>query len=154
MPNKRMEAADTQALRLDNQVCFALYACSLAMTQQYKPLLQPLGLTYPQYLVMLVLWEEDGVTLRHVATRLMQKSGSLTPVLKRLEAEGLLNRVRDPGDERSLSLRLTPRGRQLEVEALKVNQCIAACSGLSAQELVTLRRTLQRLLKNLDACSV
>jgi len=107
-------AAQANWLALDHQLCFALYSASLAMTKAYKPLLAPLGLTYPQYLVMLVLWEGDGVTVSHVGERLSLDSGTLTPLLKRLQALGLLQRLRDAADERRVLLQLTPGGGELQ----------------------------------------
>src|SRR3954470_3664742 len=98
------------ALLLDNQLCFALYSASLAMTKLYKPLLDELGLTYPQYLVMLALWERDGSTVSELGQRLYLDSGTLTPLLKRLEAAGLVSRVRSTEDERRVHLRLTSAG--------------------------------------------
>ena len=98
------------ALRLDNQVCFALYSASLAMTKLYKPLLDDIGLTYPQYLVMLVLWEQDGITVSELGERLYLDSGTLTPLLKRLEASGHIRRARDAQDERRVRIALTPQG--------------------------------------------
>ena len=95
---------DEDRLKLDQQLCFALYSTSLAMTKVYKPLLEAVGLTYPQYLMMLVLWESDGLTLKELAKRLHQDSGALTPVLKRLEAEGYVTRKRSLQDERNLSI--------------------------------------------------
>ena len=110
--------ADTQAscdeLLLDNQVCFALHSTSLLMTKVYKPLLQALGLTYPQYLAMLVLWQRDGLTVGEISQHLLTDPGSLTPLLKRLEAEGLLTRTRSSADERVVELRLTEKGRSLQ----------------------------------------
>src|SRR5438105_12628747 len=106
-----------QLLRLDNQLCFALYSASLAMTKLYKPLLDPLGLTYPQYLAMLVLWERDGITVSELGERLQLDSGTLTPLLKRLESQGLLARERDRADERRVLLQLTPAGRALKARA-------------------------------------
>ena len=97
-------------LALDHQLCFALYAASLAMTKAYKPLLAPLGITYPQYLVLLVLWEGDGITVSQLGDRLTLDSGTLTPLLKRLDAQGLLQRQRDAADERRVLLHLTPAG--------------------------------------------
>ncbi|MCT8987540.1 MarR family winged helix-turn-helix transcriptional regulator [Shewanella phaeophyticola] len=94
-------------IRLNNQFCFAVYSTSLAIIQLYKPLLESIGLTYTQYLVMLILWEQDGLSLKSVATQLGQQSGALTPVIKRLESDGLLKRVRTPNDERRLCLQLT-----------------------------------------------
>jgi DNA-binding transcriptional ArsR family regulator len=107
-------ASDTftpdQALLLDNQLCFALYSASLAMTKLYKPLLDELGLTYPQYLAMLVLWERDGLMVSELGERLSLDSGTLTPLLKRLEAAGLVARIRDVQDERRVHITLTPAG--------------------------------------------
>src|SRR5438270_12845677 len=101
------------ALLLDNQLCFALYSTSLAMTKLYKPLLDELGLTYPQYLVMLVLWEGDGLMVSELGQRLYLDSGTLTPLLKRLEASGLVSRMRDVDDERRVRVHLTAAGRKL-----------------------------------------
>ncbi|WP_109511982.1 MarR family winged helix-turn-helix transcriptional regulator [Pseudomonas ovata] len=131
------------ALRLDNQLCFALYSTSLSMTKVYKPLLQALGLTYPQYLAMLVLWEQDGLTVGDVSTRLLTDPGSLTPLLKRLESEGLINRTRSKQDERVVLLHLTEQGRALQHKALSVPNCILSASGL---ELDTLRELQEQLL--------
>jgi DNA-binding MarR family transcriptional regulator len=120
------DAPDVQAwLALDHQLCFALYSASLAMTKTYKPLLEPLGLTYPQYLVMLVLWEGDGCTVSQLGERLQLDSGTLTPLLKRLQAQGLLQRLRDAADERRVLLQLTPEGRALKARAVVVPQAIA-----------------------------
>jgi DNA-binding MarR family transcriptional regulator len=137
-------------LALDKQLCFALYAASLAMTKAYKPLLAPLGLTYPQYLVMLVLWEADGLTVSQLGERLTLDSGTLTPLLKRLEALALVQRQRDTSDERRVLLRLRPAGRALRAHAVAVPQAIAcatACDlqqiGLLADQLRTLRQQLQ-----------
>ncbi len=131
------------ALRLDNQLCFALYSTSLSMTKVYKPLLQALGLTYPQYLAMLVLWEQDGLTVGDVSTRLLTDPGSLTPLLKRLESEGLISRTRSKQDERVVLLHLTEQGRALQHKALSVPNCILSASGL---ELDTLRELQEQLL--------
>ena len=102
-----------QALLLDHQLCFAMYSASLAMTKAYKKLLAPLDITYPQYLVMMVLWEKDQVTVSELGGRLFLDSGTLTPLLKRMEAMGLLHRTRDAEDERRVLVSLTPAGRAL-----------------------------------------
>src|SRR5213080_3658005 len=104
-----------QALKLDNQLCFALYSASLAMTKLYKPLLDELGLTYPQYLAMLVLWERDGLMVSKLGERLSLDSGTLTPLLKRLESAGLVARIRAVEDERRVHVTLTAAGRRLKV---------------------------------------
>ncbi|AIN57327.1 MarR family transcriptional regulator [Pseudomonas soli] len=138
--------ADTQApcdaLLLDNQVCFALHSTSLLMTKVYKPLLQALGLTYPQYLAMLVLWEQDGLTVGEISQRLLTDPGSLTPLLKRLESEGLLKRSRSREDERVVLVQLTDKGRALQAEAQRVPQCILQASGHSAEQLRKLQADL------------
>lgn len=132
-------------LQLDQQLCFALYSASLAMTKQYKPLLDPLGLTYPQYLVMLVLWESTPVAVNELGKRLHLDSGTLTPLLKRLEASGLIHRQRDSGDERRVLVSLTAAGQQLKEQAKSIPQTIACQVGLELQDIESLRQTLQRL---------
>jgi MarR family transcriptional regulator, organic hydroperoxide resistance regulator len=141
------QASDTPAdwLVLDHQLCFALYAASLAMTKLYKPLLDPLGLTYPQYLVMLVLWEQDGSSVGELGGRLALDSGTLTPLLKRLEAAGLVQRLRDAADERRVLLQLTAAGRSLKARARRVPVVIAQASGCSLDEVSRLTRQLQAL---------
>ena len=134
-----------QALKLDNQLCFALYSASLAMTKLYQPLLAELGLTYPQYLAMLVLWQADGITVSMLGDRLALDSGTLTPLLKRLEVSGLVQRLRDTADERRVLLQLTPAGRALKTRALRVPQNIAAASGCKLGELASLTARLTAL---------
>ncbi len=106
----RLPTTPCEQLKLDNQLCFALYSTSLQMTKVYKPLLQALGLTYPQYIAMLVLWERDGLTVGEISARMLTDPGSLTPLLKRLEGEGLITRTRSSEDERVVLLRLTDKG--------------------------------------------
>ncbi|WP_295478849.1 MarR family transcriptional regulator [uncultured Pseudomonas sp.] len=142
--------AGCDALQLDNQLCFALYSTSLMMTKTYKPLLQALGLTYPQYLVMLVLWERDGLTVGEVSTRMLTDPGSLTPLLKRLEGEGLLDRVRSKQDERVVLLHLTQKGRDLQAQAKDVPNCILAASGLDMERLRQLQGQLLALRDSLQ----
>ena len=148
MPRDRTStpnAADRRAdawLALDKQLCFALYSASLAMTKVYKPLLAPLGLTYPQYLVMLALWEGDGQSVSELGDKLALDSGTLTPLLKRLEAQGQLSRERDSADERRVIVRLTPVGRQLKIQARRVPQEIGRASGCELSEIVDLTRQL------------
>ena len=129
-------------LALDKQLCFALYSASLAMTKVYKPLLAPLGLTYPQYLVMLALWEDDAQSVSALGDRLALDSGTLTPLLKRLEAQGRLSRDRDADDERRVIVRLTPGGRQLKLQARRIPQEIGRASGCELSEIVGLTRQL------------
>jgi DNA-binding MarR family transcriptional regulator len=115
------------------------------MTKAYKPLLQGIGLTYPQYLAMLVLWERDGITVGEISSRLLTEPGSLTPLLKRLEAEGLLKRLRSRADERVVELRLTEAGHALKLRAEDFPHCMTECSGLSSDALRALRDQLNKL---------
>ena len=146
-------SASPPALLLDNQLCFALYSASLAMTKLYKPLLAQLGLTYPQYLVMLVLWEQDDMTVSELGERLFLDSGTLTPLLKRLEASGLLARERDAQDERRVRLTLTAQGRALRDAAESVPACILQSTQCALPELMALTAQLQRLRDQLGAPS-
>ncbi|WP_316861537.1 MarR family transcriptional regulator [uncultured Cohaesibacter sp.] len=136
---------------IDQQLCFSLYSASLAMTQLYKPLLEPLGLTYAQYLIMLILWEKDGISLKDIGERLGQKSGALTPVLKRLEQDALVERIRDTRDERALSIKLTTKGDAMRHEAASVGPCIARACGMPLPDLIDLKARLDLLRSNLHA---
>ena len=130
---------------LDNQLCFALYAASLSMTKLYKPLLDELQLTYPQYLVLLVLWERDGPSVSELGLRLQLDSGTLTPLLKRMEAAGLVQRQRSSLDERKVHVCLTAVGRDLQTRAAHVPGCVARQSGIGLEALISLRDQLQQL---------
>lgn len=136
-------------LLLDNQLCFALYSTSLAMTQFYKEPLSAIGLTYPQYTVMLILWEQDGVSLKHISDALGQKSGALTPVIKRMEADGLVKRLRGVDDDRSLSIALTEKGKKLREQGLDVNRCVAQACGMNMDDVIALREQLVALRNKL-----
>jgi len=143
-----------QVLALDNQTCFALYAANRAMTALYRPVLATLGLTYPQYLVMLVLWEaesrEGAVRVSFVGQRLRLDTGTLTPLLKRLEGQGLIQRQRDADDERVVQVALTGKGRLLKAQAREVPGQLLCGSGLDPQRLASLRDELRSLLVLLD----
>ncbi len=136
-------------LLLDNQLCFALHSTSLQMTKVYKPLLKSLGLTYPQYLAMLVLWESDGISVGDLSQRLLTDPGSVTPLLKRLEAEGLINRVRSKSDERVVELFLTERGQALREQAKALPSCILKASDQPLDRLMALRDELLALRASL-----
>jgi DNA-binding MarR family transcriptional regulator len=140
-----------QALLLDNQLCFALYSASLAMTKLYKPLLDELGLTYPQYLALLVLWERDGVTVSELGERLSLDSGTLTPLLKRLEGAGLLSRLRDAADERRVLIRLTAAGRRLKARAQRIPGCVLQAAQCNVADAMALTRQVQALRNRLTA---
>lgn len=140
-----------QALLLDNQLCFALYSASLAMTKLYKPLLDELGLTYPQYLALLVLWEEDGIAVSALGERLSLDSGTLTPLLKRMESAGLVSRLRDATDERRVLIRLTAAGRQLKTRAERIPGCVLQAAQCDVAEAIALTRQIQALRNRLAA---
>ena len=151
MPNKTATPSADAMLLLDNQLCFALYSTSLAMTKLYKPLLDELGLTYPQYLTMLVLWEQDGLTVSELGQRLYLDSGTLTPLLKRLESSGLISRMRAVEDERRVHITLTAAGRKLKTRAAKIPGCILSASQCSIPELIALTQQVQALRQRLVA---
>lgn len=151
MPNKTAPPSADAMLLLDNQLCFALYSTSLAMTKLYKPLLDELGLTYPQYLTMLVLWEQDGLTVSELGQRLYLDSGTLTPLLKRLETSGFISRIRAVEDERRVHISLTAAGRKLKAQAAKIPGCILSASQCSIPELVALTQQVQALRQRLVA---
>ncbi|MDB5656184.1 MAG: transcriptional regulator [Tardiphaga sp.] len=138
-------------LKLENQVCFAVYSTAHAFNRIYKPLLERLDLTYPQYLVMLVLWERDDVAVKHIGERLFLDSGTLTPLLKRLEAAGLIRRTRSLEDERQVMIALTPHGHALRDKAKTVPHGVLAASACSVDELVSLKNDLVALRDRLNA---
>ena len=152
-----VDAADSETgelkdpLLLDNQLCYALYAAAHRMTKSYRPMLERMGLTYPQYLVLLVLWESDGVTVSEIGRRLRLDSGTLTPVLKRLETVGYLVRNRRRSDEREVEIALTESGRALRAEAVGVRQSVMCQLHMSEPEIQAMRADLNALIDNLSA---
>src|SRR5438477_7511747 len=146
----RKSAGDLPLL-LGNQLCFAVYSTAHAFNRFYKPLLDRLGLTYPQYLAMLVLWEQDGVAVKEIGERLYLDSGTLTPLLKRLEAAGFVKRTRSTEDERQVLVALTPQGQALKEKARTVPQSILAASECSVAELVALKSEIVTLRDRLNA---
>ncbi|MDE2429712.1 MAG: MarR family transcriptional regulator [Burkholderiales bacterium] len=148
---KKNSSADFNMLALDNQFCFALYSASLAMTKTYKPLLEKLGLTYPQYLVMLVLWEKDDVLVKDIGKLLFLDSGTLTPLLKRLETAGFLIRSRDETDERQVRITLTEEGKALKKQAKEIPPQIMCASRQSTESLIKLREQLTVLRNDLNS---
>lgn len=138
-------------LMLGNQLCFAIYSTAHAFNRAYKPLLDRLGLTYPQYLVMLILWERDGLAVKEIGERLFLDSGTLTPLLKRLEAAHLIKRTRSSEDERQVLIALTAQGEALHEKAKAVPPAILAASGCSIAELSGLRKSLVALRDQLNA---
>ncbi|MDO1581441.1 MarR family winged helix-turn-helix transcriptional regulator [Rhizobium oryzicola] len=136
-------------IKLNQMVCFALYGASHAFSRAYKPLLDPLGLTYPQYLVMISLWEKDGQPVKALGEALGLDSGTLSPLLKRLEQAGLVSRVRSKQDERQVNITLTDRGRQMQEETAGVATAIGQATGCTIAELESLRERLRLLEANL-----
>lgn len=145
-----MPAPDPPSPRLDDFLCFAVYSAGHAFNRLYRPLLDRLGLTYPQYLAMVALWEADGITVGDLGRRLGLESSTLTPLLKRLQAMDLVARDRDPDDERQVRIRLTPKGRALEKPACAVPAELAAASGISPEEYGKIRAGLDALRAALD----
>ncbi|WP_165826118.1 MarR family winged helix-turn-helix transcriptional regulator [Rhizobium wuzhouense] len=138
-------------LRLDKQLCFALYGAAHAFTRAYKPLLSPLGLTYPQYVVMMALWEEDDLPVKGLGERVGLDSGTLSPLLKRLEQVGYVARRRDVADERQVFITLTEEGRALKARAVDVLRAIGGQTGCDVSEIQSLRDSLKRLKGHLEA---
>ncbi|MEU0026103.1 MarR family transcriptional regulator [Streptomyces sp. NPDC006335] len=146
-PDERAE----QTLLLDDQLCFALYAASRAVTARYRPLLDELGLTYPQYLVLLVLWEQDSISVRDLGAALQLESSTLSPLLKRLEAAGLLRRERRPDDERSVAIRLTDEGAALREKARAVPPAMGNAMGLTPEQEASVKQLLRLITSNVTA---
>ena len=145
------QAIPEEEKRLERQLCFAVYATAHAFTRAYKPILDRVGLTYPQYLVMLVLWEKSRLPVKAIGEQLDLDSGTLSPLLKRLEQNGLIARVRDPKDERQVIVSLTEKGSAMKGEVDTIMTAIGEAAGCSMEEMVSLRERLQRLRSNLTA---
>ncbi|MEU6483993.1 MarR family transcriptional regulator [Streptomyces sp. NPDC046887] len=153
-----METVDTapaeEVLRLDHQICFSLHAAARAFNGVYRTALKDLGLTYPQYLVMLVLWEHGELPVKRIGERLRLDSGTLSPLLKRLEATGYVERRRSAEDERSVTVRPTPAGAALRERAVDVPRRIGAATGMELAEVMELRARLDRLTEALDGAEL
>ncbi|MBB2200814.1 MarR family winged helix-turn-helix transcriptional regulator [Gluconacetobacter tumulisoli] len=135
---------------LEHFLCFALYSTSHAFNRVYKPLLDAIGLTYPQYLVMTVLWGQDGMLVGQIGEKLALESSTLTPLIKRLEVAGLLQRTRDTRDERQVRVTLTPQGRALEAEAASIPACILEATGRTPEQLMRLKTDIDALRNQLE----
>ena len=141
-----MDERKYDALKIENQLCFPLYACSREIIKQYKPFLDEIDLTYTQYIAMMVLWEHQSVTVKELGQYLFLDSGTLTPLLKKMEAKGIISRKRDEEDERSLIVSLTAGGEALKERAVEVPQKMAQCVRLAPEEAQELYRLLYKLL--------
>lgn len=138
------------ALRLENQLCFPLYACAKEVTRRYKPFLDPLGLTYTQYITMMVMWEKKEVRVKDLGEVLYLDSGTLTPLLKRLEQKGLISRSRYQEDERALCVRITEEGEKLRETAKSVPVGMRACIPLNDEEMLVMKKLLSRTLDAIE----
>lgn len=147
-----MSEHDFDALKIENQLCFPLYACSREVIKQYKPFLDELDLTYTQYIAMMVLWENQEMTVKELGDVLYLDSGTLTPLLKKLEAKNYVTRTRSRKDERNLIVALTEQGEQLKEQAMKMPRAIADYTELSKKEAEDLYRTLYKILARLEQC--
>ncbi|MCP1438812.1 DNA-binding MarR family transcriptional regulator [Erwinia persicina] len=148
--DKDDKKAEASPLLLDQQLCFALYSTNLALHKLYRQLLAPLDITYPQYLVMLVLWERDDVTVSEIGERLFLDSATLTPLLKRLEAAGLLDRQRSRKDERQVVVTLTEQGRELRHKAVDLPQAVSCAAACDAEKMRVLKAELESLRDSLN----
>ncbi len=137
-------------LKLENQLCFPLYACSKEIIKKYKPYLDPLGITYTQYIALMALWEEDNITLKNLGKKLFLDSGTLTPLLKKMESQNLVIRQRSSDDERNVYIRLTEEGKNLREKALSIPDKIGSCIDLPMEEIVQLQKSLHKLLQQFD----
>ena len=146
-----MKDTDTPILAPEQQLCFAVYAAGQAFARLYRPLLEPLGLTYPQYLTMLVLWEGEPVSVTGIGQRLGLDTGTLTPLLKRLEAAGLVRRTRSATDERRVVVTLTDSGRALKEQARSIPDAVSCASGRDVPDVMKLRDEINALSRALDA---
>ncbi|WP_317043848.1 MarR family winged helix-turn-helix transcriptional regulator [Kaistella haifensis] len=139
----------SESLKLDEQICFPLYVLSKEITGLYRPILEELDLTYPQYLVMMVLWEEDGLAVSHIGEKLFLDSGTLTPVLKRLENKGFINRIRNKEDERVVQLFLTENGKNLRQQACGIPEKLLEQIHVQIEDLKNFKDTLNQLINNI-----
>ncbi len=139
-----------ESLKLENQLCFPLYAASRMVTKCYQPILESLGITYPQYVVLMVLWEKDDINLSLLSEKLFLQSNTLTPLLKRMEMMGLISRKRSEKDERSITISLTKKGEKLKEEAPKLHSKLINHMGITVEEAINLRFLLNKLILNIE----
>lgn len=141
-----MNNSKYDCIRLENQLCFPIYAASREIVKRYRPFLDELDLTYTQYIAMMVFWEEKKINVKHLGEKLFLDSGTLTPVLKSLEAKGFVSRYRSKEDERILTVEITPEGEALKERAVKIPQKMAGCVNLNAEEAVQLHSLMYKIL--------
>ncbi|NME72030.1 MarR family winged helix-turn-helix transcriptional regulator [Flammeovirga aprica] len=140
-----------EQLKLDNQFCFPLYAASRFITQQYRPMLDKLGVTYPQYLVLLVLWEKDGIPIKEITEKLLLETNTITPLLKRMQTNALIERTRSKEDERVVTISLTQKGKELQKEAAQIpNELMETlgCLNINKDDMMKVKEVLEKMLKS------
>jgi len=141
---------NSKTLQLENQICFPLYVIAKEITGLYRPFLDEIDITYPQYLVMMVLWENDGLAVNHIGEKLFLDSGTLTPLLKRLETKGIISRKRKKEDERVVEVFLTESGRQLQQKACEIPKKIQTKMGVETEDLLHLKETILKILNKIE----
>ncbi|MGC5747000.1 MarR family winged helix-turn-helix transcriptional regulator [Chryseobacterium sp. NFX27] len=141
---------NSKSLQLENQICFPLYVIAKEITGLYRPFLDEIDITYPQYLVMMVLWENDGLAVNHIGEKLFLDSGTLTPLLKRLETKGIISRKRKKEDERVVEVFLTESGRQLQQKACEIPKKIQNKIGVETEDLLHLKETILKILNKIE----
>ena len=139
-----------EALKLENQLCFPLYACARQIVNRYTPYLKPMGITYTQYIVLMVLWETDGITVGEIGKRLILDNGTLTPLLKKLESQGIVTRSRSSEDERVVIISLTHKGWELREQAKEIPPKVGSCVRLESDEAAALYSILYKLMGNFE----
>lgn len=149
-----MSDADYNSLKLENQLCFPLYVCSKEIVRRYTPYLEPLGLTYTQYITMMALWEYGTMSVTELGDKISLDSGTLTPLLKKLEDKGYVIRVRNKRDERSVQVRLTEDGNALREEARGIPEAMGSCIDITMEDALELQRLLRKLMNSLDENTV
>ncbi|SHF52590.1 DNA-binding transcriptional regulator, MarR family [Chryseobacterium sp. OV279] len=141
---------NSKSLQLDNQICFPLYVIAKEITGLYRPFLDEIDITYPQYLVLMVLWENDGLAVSHIGDKLFLDSGTLTPLLKRLESKGIIDRKRKKEDERVVEVFLTEAGKKLQQKACEIPGKIQNKIGVETEDLIHLKETIQKILNKIE----
>jgi len=154
---KRSSSTDTKGenfdlLKLDNQLCFSLYVCSKEIIRKYKPLLDPYGLTYTGYIILLALWEEENVTVKDLGKKLYLDSGTLTPMLKKLESQDYITRTRSSSDERNVFIQLTQKGRELKIDAIQIPKSLICTLELDPTQAGQLLQGLHQMMHKLETC--
>ncbi|MDF2543206.1 MAG: hypothetical protein K0S47_2924 [Herbinix sp.] len=144
-----MEPANYDILKLDNQLCFALYVCSKEIIRKYKPILDPLGLTYTSYITLLALWEKDEITVKDLGKRLYLDSGTLTPLLKKLESQGYIERSRSVSDERNVYITLTEKGKGLKTGALQIPKDLICSTNIDMEKAFSLLASLHQFMTDI-----